>query len=65
MSAIKYKVNHHPVIYDKLTRMYRVGRRKFRSYSDAKASQWQCNKCDGAFASFKELRTHKNDEHSY
>lgn len=65
MSAIKYKVNHIPVVYNHLTSMYQVGRRMFHSYRDAKANQWQCNKCDLAFASYKELRAHKNDEHSY
>jgi hypothetical protein len=65
MSSIKYKVNHNPITYNHLTRMYQVGRRVFSTYQDARASQWQCDKCMKAFASFKELRVHKNKAHSY
>ena len=45
--------------------MYHVGRRLFHTYSDARANQWQCDKCKKAFSSFKELKTHKTSEHSY
>jgi hypothetical protein len=65
MSVIKYKVNHNPITYNHRTRMYEVGRRVFQSYQDAKASQWQCDKCKNAFSSFKELRVHKNKAHAY
>ncbi len=65
MSSIKYRVNHNPIMYDHLTKMYQVGRKVFRSYSDAKANQWQCDKCNRAFSSFKELKVHKNDNHAY
>jgi hypothetical protein len=65
MSSIKYKINHNPVTYDHQTKKYRVGETAFGSYQDAKANQWQCEKCQRAFASFKELRSHKTAEHSY
>jgi hypothetical protein len=65
MSSIKYRVNHNPIMYNHLTRMYQVGRRFFHNYSEAKANQWQCDKCNTAFSSFKELKAHKTDEHSY
>jgi hypothetical protein len=65
MSSIKYKVNHNPVTYDHRTRMYHVGRSSFETYQDAKANQWRCEKCNEAFASFKELRSHKTELHSY
>ena len=65
MSSIKYRVNHNPILYNHLTKMYHVGRRFFHTYSDAKANQWQCDKCKNAFSSFKELKTHKTSEHSY
>ena len=45
--------------------MYQVGRRFFRTYRGAKANQWECDKCNLAFSSFKELKTHKTREHSY
>ena len=65
MSSIKYRINHNPVTYDHHTRTYRVGKHAFESYQDAKSKQWQCEKCRRAFASFKELRTHKTINHSY
>lgn len=65
MSSIKYRINHNPVTYDHRTRTYRVGTNAFESYQDAKLRQWQCEKCGNAFASFKELRVHKTDDHSY
>jgi len=65
MSSIKYRINHNPVTYDHRTRTYKVGKHAFESYQDAKCRQWQCEKCHIAFASFKELRSHKTDNHSY
>jgi len=65
MSSIKYRINHNPVTYDHRTRTYRVGKDAFESYHDAKSMQWQCEKCRHAFASFKELRSHKTTSHSY
>lgn len=65
MSSIKYRINHNPVTYDHRTRTYRVGENAFESYQDAKSMQWQCEKCGSAFASFKELRSHKTNDHSY
>ena len=65
MSSIKYRINHNPVTYDHRTRQYRVGETTFGSYQDAKANQWQCDKCGTAYASFKELRSHKTESHSY
>lgn len=65
MSAIKYRVNHNPILYNHRTKKYEVGERIFHSYSDAKANQWKCDKCDVSFSSFKELKVHKNDEHAY
>jgi len=65
MSSIKYRINHNPVTYDHRTRTYRVGENAFESYRDAKSKQWQCEKCGRAFASFKQLRSHKNNNHSY
>ncbi len=65
MSSIKYKVNHNPITYDHRTKMYQVGSRAFETYQDARANQWQCDKCSDAFFSFKELRLHKNMTHAY
>ncbi len=65
MSSIKYRINHNPVTYDHRTKTYRVGDHAFESYQDAKSRQWQCEKCHLAFASFKELRSHKTNNHSY
>jgi hypothetical protein len=45
--------------------MYQVGNRVFETYQDARANQWQCDKCNEAFFSFKELRSHKNKFHAY
>jgi hypothetical protein len=65
MSIIKYRINHNPVTYDHRTRTYYVGRDAFGTFRDARAKQWQCEKCRHAFSSFKELRSHKTDLHSY
>lgn len=65
MSSIKYRVNHNPVTYDHRTKTYKVGKHAFESYQDAKSKQWQCEKCKVSFPSFKELRSHKTDNHSY
>lgn len=65
MSILKYRVNHNPVRYNALTRTYQVGMKAFDSYRDARANKWQCDKCGSPFSSFKRLRAHKAEEHSY
>ena len=65
MSGIKYRLNHNPVRYDALTRTYQVGMMAFDTYKDARANKWQCDKCGSPFSSFKHLRAHKAEEHSY
>lgn len=65
LSSIKYKVNYNPVVYDYRSGNYHVGDSMYRDYQKAKANQWKCEKCGIAFASFRELRTHKVEDHSY
>lgn len=65
MSSIKYRLNHNPVRYNAQTRSYQVGDMAFETYRDARANKWRCDKCSSSFSSFKHLRAHKAEEHSY
>ncbi len=62
---LKYKVNYNPVVYDFRSGSYRVGTEKYQDYQKAREQQWRCEKCDKTFCSFKELRLHKLEYHSY
>lgn len=51
--------------YNPVTRMYENAVGKFITYAEARQKQWQCEKCREMFASFKLLKNHKKDFHSY
>ena len=45
--------------------MYENAVGKFLTYAEARQKQWQCEKCSEIFASYKILKDHKKDLHSY
>jgi hypothetical protein len=45
--------------------MYENAVGKFITYAEARQKQWQREKCREMFASFKLLKDHKKDFHSY
>ena len=51
--------------YNPVTRMYENAVGKFLTYAEARQKQWQCEKCSEMFASYKSLKDHKKDLHSY
>ena len=51
--------------YNPITGMYENAVGKFQTYSEARHKQWKCEKCTEMFASYKSLRDHKKDFHSY
>ena len=51
--------------YNPVTRMYENTVGKFLTYAEARQKQWQCEKCSEMFASYKLLKDHKKDLHSY
>ena len=38
---------------------------KFSTYAEARQKQWKCEKCGETFASYRSLKDHKKDFHSY
>lgn len=61
----KYKINYNPVNYNPLTGLYESGSATYIGFKQAKAIKWKCEKCSARFATFKELKNHKVDMHSY
>ena len=51
--------------YNPVIRMYENAVGKFLTYAEARQKQWQCEKCSEMFASYKLLKDHKKDLHSY
>ena len=51
--------------YNPVTRMYENAVGKFLTYAEVRQKQWQCEKCSEMFASYKLLKDHKKDLHSY
>jgi len=51
--------------YNPVTRLYENAVGKFLTYAEARQKQWQCEKCTEMFASYKSLKDHKKDLHSY
>ena len=45
--------------------MYENATGKFATYAEARQKQWKCDKCAEMFPSYKLLRDHKKDLHSY
>jgi len=62
---IKYRINYNPVNYNTITGKYESGNESFLFYRQARVNQWKCDKCDLKFGTFRDLRRHKSDVHSY
>ncbi|MDW0316144.1 MAG: hypothetical protein QN716_12300, partial [Nitrososphaeraceae archaeon] len=64
-SKLRYKVNYNPINFNNDTRMYKTGSQLYNRYEQARANQWKCEKCNNRFATFRKLRQHKSQNHSY
>ena len=53
------------ITYNFKTKMFEDKDTSYRSYSQASLSRWKCDKCSSMFATFKDLKNHKTDSHSY
>jgi formylmethanofuran dehydrogenase subunit E len=51
--------------YNPVTRMFENGSGKFSTYIEARQKQRKCEKCGEMFASYRSLKDHKKDFHSY
>jgi uncharacterized Zn-finger protein len=51
--------------YNPVTRMFENASGKFSTYIEARQKQRKCEKCGELFASYKSLKDHKKDFHSY
>ncbi len=61
----KLKINFNLPIYNVKTGMYEDGDAKYRTFAEARQKQWRCDKCNQMFPSYKLLKDHKTDVHSY
>ena len=60
-----FKRNSINSSYNPVTRMYENAVGKFLTYAEARQKQRQCEKCREVFTSYKSLKDHKKDLHSY
>jgi transcription initiation factor IIE alpha subunit len=51
--------------YNPVTRMFENASGEFSTYAEARQKQWKCEKCGEMFASYRSLKDHKKDFHSY
>ena len=65
MTRSKKEKNFLNSIYNPITGMYEKATGKFPTYAEARQKQWKCDKCTKMFPSYKLLRDHKTDSHSY
>jgi len=65
MPPPKKDKNSFNSIYNPITGMYENTTGKFRTYAEARQKKWKCAKCAEMFASYKLLRDHMMDFHSY
>ena len=65
MTRSKKEKNFLNSIYNPITRMYENATGKFPTYAEARQKQWKCDKCTKMFSSYKLLKDHKKDSHSY
>ncbi len=61
----KYKINSNMTFYNIKTRMYENTNGQYKTYAEAKQTQWKCEKCNETFPTYKMLRDHKTESHSY
>jgi len=65
LDKLKYKVNYNHSLYNFKTKQYESKEATYISYKEARANQWKCEKCQIMFATLKDLKIHKIQEHSY
>jgi hypothetical protein len=64
-TKLKYRVNYNYAIYNFKTKEYESKEAIYHSYDQVRANRWKCEKCQSLFASFRELKIHKTEYHSY
>jgi len=65
LAKLKYRINYNPINYDVHIGMYNTELDNHIRYRDARANQWRCDKCEGKFSTFRKLKSHKSQSHSY
>jgi formylmethanofuran dehydrogenase subunit E len=51
--------------YNPVTKMFENASGNFVTYAEARRNQWKCERCGEMFASYRTLKEHKKDFHSY
>ena len=65
MTPSKKDTNSLNSIYNPITGMYENATGKFWTYAEARQNKWKCTKCAVMFSSYRLLRDHMKDFHSY
>ncbi len=61
----KNLLNFDSLSYNNKARVYKTKDGRFLSYNEALKHKWKCEKCPETFASFKLLKAHRIQIHSY
>jgi hypothetical protein len=61
----KYQINASMPVFNSITGLYESSDASYTSYVEARKYQWKCDKCYERFQSYKKLRNHKSQLHSY
>jgi len=64
-AKLKYKINYNPVTFNFSNKTYENGSEVYSKYEYARANHWKCDKCDFRCTSFRKLKEHKVEQHSY
>jgi len=59
------RTSYTAVTYNLRERTWENRDRTYSSYREARLHSWRCEKCDSAFATYKLLKSHKIESHSY
>ena len=57
--------NQNRAHYDYKTRLFHNRTGSFLTLAEANATAWVCAKCEAGFKTASQLRTHRDDVHSY
>lgn len=59
------RISYTPVTYNLHKRAWENRNGTDACYREARLHSWRCEKCDNAFATYKRLKSHKIESHSY
>jgi hypothetical protein len=65
MMKKKNLVNQIDFVYDHQSKMYKTTDGRLLGYKDVLRYKWKCEKYHQTFPSFKQLREHRDEIHSY